>query len=285
MIRRALLILALAGCGPRAVTSPPPVDPKPPAPPPVDVEGVKAKVGTAFEAELASLAHADVDGYLTGVAPEAYVIGTGVDDIVMGRNALESVMHEELDPLVHLGVVFEAAPHDVRIGVSPDGHAAWLSANVDFAAAQGEHRVAVPYRVTAAYKETEDGWRVVAQHSSVAAPADATRTTGVAFPDDVPDNAAAVTAVVVGKDVTSLITPQTELVGETPRAPSTIFGAPLSAGILPGGQIAWVAGGLDAPGGTERGPDVLAYRALAIFQRDGDTWRLVQLHVSLPHTD
>jgi ketosteroid isomerase-like protein len=276
------LLLICGACAAKTAAPVAPVHHVEPPKPTVDLAAAKAKAAEAFTATIAALAAGDPSAYVAGVSEDVVALGTGANELTIGRDALEQAMHAELDPLLRANDQIEASAHDVRVDVSPDGHAAWLAADVDFAVTHGTNRLAIPYRVTAVLVEAKDGWKIVAQEASVAPPEEeGARSEPINSADDIGSGAKSAVKAVSGTDVSALLAPgAVQLVGETPHAPSTMFVGPYTARLLPGGQVAFVIGGVDAPppAGT-----ALRYRALAVLLDNGGSWRVVQVHISLPY--
>jgi hypothetical protein len=276
-MRRLSVLLLCAACG--SAQHPAPVDPA----------AAHAAVEKLVAEQYDGLRRGDSDLFLRHADPDGWMMG-----IVHSRRTPEFLaeLHKAIDPMVKRGVKMDVTSSGLKIGVSPDGHAAWVTDELAFAVTMGEQTMNMTQRFTEILGEKDGTWWVLADHMSAAA------RSGAGEPEAVPDGVGPGAAPIVQRLDELLADPPSLLHAISSRDDVGLFdpegrldakallehGLPklarmggARAGLAPGGQLGWVACNVKVGEGDEHKP----VRLLIAFLHEADGWKIVSLHVSL----
>jgi uncharacterized protein (TIGR02246 family) len=251
----------------------------------VDPQASRAAVEALVKEQVDALARGDSDALMAHADPDGWMMG-----IVHSRRTPEFLqeLHKAIDPMVKRGVKMVVTSTALEIGISPDGRAAWVADELDFAVSMGERTMNMRQRLTEVLAQKDGKWWLLAQHMSAA-------EKSASEPEPIPDAIGPGADVIVKRLDEGLADPATLLraistqshglfdpegrldvqamLGQKLPPVSRVGG--VRAGIAPGGQVGWAACNIRVGG-----EDHVPLRMLIVFLNEGNVWRVVQLHIS-----
>jgi ketosteroid isomerase-like protein len=309
MTRRILMLVVIAGCG--AAEKPAPVGPSLE----VDTKAVEASIRTDVAAQYEALADFDVDAWATHLAPDAIVVGSGPEEVWVGREAAGAALHAHLDPAREAGASATTTSGGVHVGVAPDGLAAWTADEMTLTVNSNGQQLDVPFRITEVLGQRDGAWQVIAAEMSVGVPP--ALALERAESGDWPELAAMPAGIGGGagdvyskaaRDLGRLddliasfserddalvftATPDEPAIG--PAAIKAQVFDPLKAGaatirkigeprvaLAPGGHVGWVLANVEVTTTSAGKPLGQPLRAMLVYVLESGSWELVQLHLS-----
>jgi hypothetical protein len=283
MMPRWILVVISVACGCGGAEKPhvgPSLEP--------DTKAIEAAVRADVALQYEALADFDVDGWAEHLAPDAIVIGSGPDEVWIGRDAAAAAIHEHLDPARGAGASATSESKALEIGIAPDGHAAWMADEMDFLVSSHGQELRVPWRISEVIGERDGVWQVIVATFSVGVPA--ALAAERAASDDWPELAAIPPGIGSGADAVYTMAAR-DLDRVESLQGAMVFGATpdgrlgevkirehgeLRAGVAPGGQLGWVIGNLDVAIGEGTQP----YRLMLVYVRELGAWLVVHAHFS-----
>lgn len=272
-------------------------DPRPPDPAPIE------PVRTLINAERAALAKGDTRAVAALLAPHAFGFGANADEVAEGRDALEAQLRADLGDIPPEGLIVESK----FLAAAERGDHAWLAEELEISSPGAE-----PQRFTVTQLAQYEGgrWTVLAWHWAHPVP-DATAErmailgtlpSPKAVPnqhDGLPELDTAVRAAFASRAAFAEARSEAadafnfgSAPGERVVGGSTIkklFGRLRAEIRLHDGarvaqvsaDIGWAAVNVDFTAKSRAATDITqTFRVLAVFLREGETWRIVQTHWS-----
>ena len=315
MRKLAIGVVALvAACG-GAQESSGPKGMQPMEPATIDPAQSKAAVETLVRGQYDAMGRLDFDAWSKALAPDALVLGTAPDEVMIGREGALAEAMKDFGEAKKNGAKAWTRSKDLRVTVSADGRAAWISDQLDFGMEMGAQKMNVQFRITQVLAEKDGAWWVQAAHFSFGFPNDQAFQRAAEgkwpaladIPDQVGDGADALAAeidreirdpkafvaavddspevvvfgsapeeyVVGGAQVRDMFQQQVQQFGVTmARAGSD------RVAVTPDGQVGWAMTNLDFSVVFEGKTVTQPYRALLVYAKRGDAWKLVQAHFS-----
>jgi ketosteroid isomerase-like protein len=314
-----LLTILAASCGPAATRSA-----KMPGTAPVGVVPTKAvDPRVAARATVTQLVHAQDDALRAGdyakmvsaFSDDAVVLGPRAEQLAIGRDAAVKLLEGDAKLAADLKDTITWTPGAVSIGVAADARAAWVLETIDQKIDGPDARATVLRMTELVAEDDKSAWHVVAAAWSVGAqpgplPADELPDLGTAVPGDA-EKIASTFKDGIREDPRAWLMgmaeePEAQLIGpftdEIARAGGdvqhlvelSVFanakGYPIGgarAGLAPSGSVGFVLQNVDArleAKQAQKNPD-RHMRALAVYEKRGDVWKPVQVHLSagFPH--
>jgi ketosteroid isomerase-like protein len=268
----------LAACASSAPPAPAPASPAggPAAPAAPRADAARAAVRDVVAKQTAAIARGDVDTWLAWHAPDVLWVGTGADEVIVGKPAVAGAMHGWFDPVSAKGGHFTVKQDDVAIGTTDDGRAAWLAESFALTVVS-DRSTTIPFHHTALFAEDHGAWRVLAEAWTVPV----AREEAIAGAKAGKWKALVDVGAGIAPGAGALVDAVTR---DAPRASALPLRAHGSAraALAPSGGAGWVFTNVDAtlPDGAG-GSVVVPFRALAVVTRAGDGgWSVVQLDLS-----
>jgi ketosteroid isomerase-like protein len=306
--------LVLAACAaPRVAV----VQPQPPLEDPADRGLDRAALARDLESTIResylSISGGYDEAYLDGLARDRrlVLIDVGPDDVLVGFDPRASALRQQFED--HAA---EIETKRLEVHLSPDGTAAWSFDELSYRILHEGRRVIIPMRSTGVYERRNGRWLLVQEHVSYGIANDeiwgyaAAQHAGQPAPLDnwtSPGDAAAAVRALLERAATGGDAPfadadaGTLVVGSDPdaeyRGPAALAHATLRS--LYGddktfklrdlrvktsatGQLAWAAANVVVGGTVEGVPASLPLRVTWVLELRAGTWRIVQIHASVP---
>jgi ketosteroid isomerase-like protein len=283
--------------------------------PPQNPELARAAVTKLLQEQYAAMERLDVEAWHAHHAPDVLWLGDEPKgDVHIGRDAVVAAMKVPYGQIKQMGGAVKVESSGLQIGVSPDGHAAWLADDVhERINAAGDLRP-LSFRHTEVLAEREGQWWVVAEFWSMPLPnAKAAQMAGAGTMPTLEDIGDAVGpgAQPIAAAVDTWVAQPKAVVGQFADRADVIFygndptermlgGADikkflgqafnndgikqarkgLRAGVTPNGQVGFAAYNLEAAAEMNNSTVVLPFRVMEVFVADGGAWKIVQLHMA-----
>jgi len=277
---------------------------------PVGDAGPEAAARALLAAQYKAVEAGDLTTWAEAFAQDALLFGTDAGEVHLGKQEiLRSVSQgaeERMRPDVKRTYTSGGG---FRVGVAPDGQSAWVADDIVYTVTSSSGTARYTFRMTGLMAREADGWRLLAASYSVPVPdAEAFERTWSApapLPDAVGPGAEPLAELARAIEARPMhfagafsarpdvllwgTAPGEEVEGGAAARRFTREGddsGPLrlavtggvAAGLAPAGNAGWLAyqGTLGLPAGT------IPVRVLAVFLKEGEGWRKVQEHVSVP---
>ena len=318
---RSVIVLAFAGCAACAAwTGCTPRRVAVPTTPILDDSGERGLDRSALARDLeitiresyASLSGGYDEAYLDGLARDRrlVLIDVGPDDVLVGFDAKACKMRQQFEDRR-----IEIISKRLEVHVTTDGTAGWSFDELSYRILHEGRRVIIPMRATGVYERRNGRWLLVQEHVSYGVADDevwdyaAGKHAGTPAPLDSytsPGDAAGKARALLeraagggesplGDGATTLVLgsdPDAEWRGADAVAHGSlgaIYGADkgyqvrdLRVKTSATGQLAWAAANVIVSSTVEGQPIGLPLRVTWVLEQREDTWRVVQVHASVP---
>jgi ketosteroid isomerase-like protein len=283
-------------------------------------EAVRTGVAELMAAQDAAVASGDIPGFVSYLAPQAFWIGAGAAEVLVGPEAVAAELQQVFGPFLEAGATFSTEIDGPHIGVAADGRAAWVAEQITLTITTPDTTMTLPYRITSLVAESGGSWSIIAQKWSMgisnedafALAAQGALPTPAEVPHSVGDGAQPLVDLLDqgAADATAWVAslsedPQAFSFGSAPdevlEGGETIkqaYGAFVAdygmtigrnggvhAALAPSGTVGFIGGNLDIGLTVEQEGEPVAvsqtYRALLVYEKAEDgSWNLVQSHFS-----
>jgi ketosteroid isomerase-like protein len=276
---------------------------------------VEREVGSWHHAWHQAFARGDIAAYASAFLPSALLVTAGPDDARVGGAAIAAELKHDFGPLFEKGLTLAIAEGPQVAGVAELGQSAWIGDVLDYRVELEGAPAAYPLRHTVLVDRAGDAWRVQVAHYSRAVPGDEARRReedatwppladmGEGVAEDAQPLAQLVSQALGDVEIfTSLVSKRpgvlafgpgpgdhfngTHEVSEFLRALFAREGARLRraggmrGGLTASGDAGWIATNVDLLVARGERDYTRPCRMTAVFAREGDTWAVVQLHLS-----
>ncbi len=276
---------------------------------------MKTAVQALIGAQYGAIEMPDIEAFASFLTEDVFWFGSAANEAISGRDAVIADLNQVFGPMMEAGASFETVSSGMKIGLSPDGGAAWIADQLELRITLGEDVTAIPYRITSVAVHDEDTWSIVAQHWSIGVPNEQAMAIALEggwtplapIADAIGNGAEPVVALIKAgsEDASAWLAtfsdhPDAFAFGSAPEevleggpVVKKVFGDQVEqykmrlalkdgviARLAPSGTLAWAACNLDVT--LEMGEDTVTqpYRALLVYLKQGDEWELVQSHFS-----
>lgn len=280
-----------------------------------DPKVIGAEIRADVQEQYDAMADFDIAAWAEHLAPDAIVLGSGPEDVWVGKDAAQAAIEASMAPARAHGATATAKSTSLDVSVADDGESAWTAGELEYSVYSGDATLLVPFRITQLFGRKDGEWKVLVAVFSVPLPND------VAFQRAASGELAALAPIPEGiaagadgvytraahdldraTDFVASVSDRADaiFIGSAPGE-RTVGGAAIResygkhvtdghvtlkkhgdirVGVAPGGHVGWVLANVDLAVDVDGNVITEPFRAMLVYVEEDGEWRLVQAHLS-----